>query len=297
MIAPRLCTVAWLAAGASPAMATEPQPVAAEAWEEREPSVSPDGRWLVYLADPDGDGRSDLMRMHLTGKARGAETLARGVESPAAWSADGRRLLVARVDAGRGAALAWFDVGRRRFGPSLPAPVAGGGRATMPAVSPDGRTIAYTWQRGDAFALYRARIDGSSPERVLADDGRDLWPRFSRDGAFVYFFSRRGTAGQEDDVYRQPLAGGVPQRLTDAAEHDFTPEPSPDGRYLAFASQRDGAPALYVMRLSDGRTRRLSAPGVRVAQPAWHPDGRSIFATSRIEGGKGDIVRYSFGPF
>ncbi|MGH0035265.1 MAG: TolB family protein [Myxococcota bacterium] len=56
------------------------------------------------------------------------------------------------------------------------APVGKGARdETMPAVSPDGRHVAYVTEEGEFDRLFVRRIDGSG-DRVLLDDGSVAWP-------------------------------------------------------------------------------------------------------------------------
>ena len=79
--------------------------------------------------------------------------------------------------------------------------------ARFPALSPDGRTLAFSW-RGD---IWTASIDGGAATRLTAHQAYDAWPVFSSDGRRIAFASNRDG---NDDVFVTTTDGGTPQRLT-----------------------------------------------------------------------------------
>jgi len=79
--------------------------------------------------------------------------------------------------------------------------------ARFPAVSPDGRTLAFSW-RGD---IWVAPIDGGQATRLTVHQAYDAWPVFSSDGRRIAFASSRDG---NDDVYVTTVEGGPPTRLT-----------------------------------------------------------------------------------
>ena len=65
-------------------------------------------------------------------------------------------------------------------------------RHRRPAVSPDGRTIAWQTNRtGPTDDIFLAGIDGSNQRRLTVSDANDGHPWFSRDGRFIVFESDR----------------------------------------------------------------------------------------------------------
>ena len=90
-----------------------------------------------------------------------------------------------------------------------------------PQLSPDGRAVAYTvapaGQREEhpLRAIWLAATDHSAPPRPLtAGVANDTMPRWSPDGAALYFLSDRVKRG-EAQLYRLPLDGGEAVALTD----------------------------------------------------------------------------------
>src|SRR5690242_7453775 len=78
--------------------------------------------------------------------------------------------------------------------PCLPATASAGPIVlpSQPAVSPDGKQIAFSWQ-GD---IWTAPIDGGRARRLSTHEARDMRPVYSPDGKQIAFVSDRGIGPQ-----------------------------------------------------------------------------------------------------
>jgi dipeptidyl aminopeptidase/acylaminoacyl peptidase len=115
-------------------------------------------------------------------------------------------------------------------------------RISEPAVSPDGRSIA--------FVL-------TEPDYDAAKQSADLW-------------------------VTPADASGPPRRLTFTKAPETGPVWSPDSTRLAFVTRREGdeAAQVYVMPMSGGEAQRITSVPGGAANPQWRPDGKAILFES-----------------
>lgn len=172
-------------------------------------------------------------------------------------------------------------------------------RASAPAVSPDGRFVAYAvrdtdWV-GNAFVTQVWLVDvGSGECRALTFGAKsNLAPAWSPEGGRLAFLSERGEKRQ---VWMLDLRGGEAEKLTAHEEGVTSFTWSPDGRSLAYVAPeakskerkaRDerygelernddvGSSNLWLQPVG-GRAKRLTSGTWAVGTPRWSPDGTRI---------------------
>ena len=86
------------------------------------------------------------------------------------------------------------------------------GAAQTPALSTDGRLLAYASDRGGngQFDIWLRQTTGGEPIRLTEGSGSKTNPQFSPDGSKIYYLS----AGS---VFEVPTLGGVARRLIERA--------------------------------------------------------------------------------
>lgn len=100
-----------------------------------------------------------------------------------------------------------------------------------PAISPDGKTIAFSF-KGD---IYTVSSRGGQAVPITLHPAHDFMPVWSADGNSIAFASDRYG---NFDVYLMPKAGGAPKRLTFHSSSDYPWSFSPDGKMVLFSSSR-----------------------------------------------------------
>jgi Tol biopolymer transport system component len=137
----------------------------------------------------------------------------------------------------------------------------------QPAVSPDGKAVAYTVADENKSEIWTSRLDAAKPEfRTL---GRE--PRFSANG-FEIVYTHVDLNGN-DDIWKLDIRNGAAEQVTDAEEIDVTPDWSLDGRSIAFASARGGAISVWTMPSSGGKRLRINDSGYA---PRYSADSKLI---------------------
>jgi hypothetical protein len=182
-------------------------------------------------------------------------------------------------------------------GPIWKVPTAGGEPASITtksgnyvhAWSPDGKRLAFSSDRGKGLDLFSISPDGGSERRLTTNPRADDAPQYSPDGRWIYFLSDR--AGTRD-VWRMPATGAGPgdtkaERITSDDREDAAPHPSPDGKFLFDASYPARSNFNAIDR--DILIRRLPLSGARSA--ATKPTD-----VARIVGGHGTLGARPFSP-
>ncbi len=161
------------------------------------------------------------------------------------------------------------------------------GMTTTPALSPDGKMVAYASDReGDGtLDLWVQQVSGGKPLRLTNSPGNDWYPDFSPDGTKIVFRSERNGGG----IYMIDVLGGDARRIADAGT---APRFSPDGSQIAYvvipASLESRLFDLYLVPAKGGAPRPFH-PEFRTgfvsqgAAPVWSPDGKALLFDGALD--------------
>ncbi len=153
-----------------------------------EPAWSPDERIVTFLASGERTTTGNVWRQPLDGSDL-ARLMIRSDRplSEQVWKADGSGLIVRTTTPtqGHGDLLATSSLSD-----SVAAPLVTSNRAEYsPAVSPDGRWLAYSSDLTGRFEVYVVPLAAPQSTRLLVSSGGGSSPRWSSDGRSLYFIS------------------------------------------------------------------------------------------------------------
>jgi Tol biopolymer transport system component/DNA-binding winged helix-turn-helix (wHTH) protein len=184
-------------------------------------------------------------------------------------------------------ALRMFSTSREQFstgGEVLPL-VAMPGQQDTPAISPDGRQVAFSYSGGPNPGIYVALIGGEKPLQLTQrdDDGNPAWSPDGKQIAFVRF----NEFGDQKKLYVIPALGGSERLLYTVAAPKWAQcngmSWSPDGKSLIFpeALDKSAKSRLSILSLSDLTARPLTSSINQQydCDPVFSPDGIRVAFT------------------
>jgi Tol biopolymer transport system component len=253
----------------------------------RDPAISPDGKWVVYVNALSGN--QDIYLQSTTGQS----TINLTKDSPSddttpAFSPDGDFIAFRSERDGGGL----FVMGRT--GESVRRLTTTG---FQPAWFPGGEQIVYVTEsvpavesRFNVSELWIVPASGGEPKRLFAGDA--VQPRVSPHAKRIAFWgvpaddTQKRMSGVNRDIWTVEADGTKPVRVTSDDGYDWNPCWSPDGRWLYFISSRSGSMNLWRVSIDEesgatrGEPQPLTAPASYIRHFSLAADGKvAAFAT------------------
>jgi len=248
---------------------------------EQIPSLSPNGRWVVYSGE--GPEHQDILLQSVSGHTPFNLTEDSGAENmQPSFSPDGERIAFRSSREGGGI----FVMGRT--GEAVRRVTREG---FNPSWSPDSTRLVYSTEsvglnplNWDGRAgIWVVEVDTGEIHELRESDG--VQPSWSPGGDRIAFVSRIGDPIQMD-ISTIPATGGEKVTVTNDSATDWSPVWSPDGRSIHFASDRSGSMNLWRIAVdgqsgeAQGEPEPLTTPATYLAHPSLSGDGSRITYSS-----------------
>lgn len=157
------------------------------------------------------------------------------------------------------------------------------GLSTFPALSRDGKLLAFASDRGKEgnLDIWVQQIGGQDPIRLTSDPADESDPSFSPDGTRVAFRSERDGGG----IYVVPALGGTAVLL---ARGGREPRFSPDGRWVAYWTGRGagfqrGSSQIFAVEAGGGQPKPVHPEMAAAVSPIWSPRGDALLVLGRLD--------------
>ena len=160
--------------------------------------------------------------------------------------------------------------------PVYTALTADSGLSFEPAISPDGKLLAWASDRAGEGSLdiWVRQLPIGRPVRVTDDPADDREPDFSPDGSRIVFSSDRGGGG----LYIVSPFGGEARKIAARGHH---PHFSPDGKWIAYwtGERHPGLAGItWIVSSDGGEPKRIGPADAFAEDPVWTPDSKGVIA-------------------
>jgi Tol biopolymer transport system component len=296
-----------------------------EANEEYSPSWSPQSDRIAFVRQTPGKPCTIMVKQVPAGAEREVTHCKTSEESRVVWGSDGALYFVDAPSAGQTVRIVKFDMatGKRSDVTTPPAMIA---NDREPALSPDGRTLAFYRDQYPHSGIF-VRDLASGKERRITPDGLSVWGNGwtsdsrslivgtlqpAEPALWIYHLdgspAKRLTFNQQEfgrvvggpnntaavEVYTTrmsvvaPRAGSAPETLFEQNSDILDPDISSDGS-VVFVAYGTGGVGLIVKHPNSDPQKIASFQ--QVLNPHWSPDGKQIaFATAQGKRSKIGII-------
>ena len=266
--------------------------------EELEPTLSHDGKWILYTSFESGN--ADIYLQSVGGQ----RPISLTKDSPAddgqaAFSPDGERIAF-RSDRDGGGIFVMGRTGEAQR------------RVTNegfdPDWSPDGKHLIYSTvtapistSRTALGQLRRVQVDNGQVTMLTEEDA--LNPAWSPNGKYIAYWGLGRTVGGAPtssvrDIWVIPESGGTPWRVTSDEPVDWSPMWNADGSYLYYVSNRGGSMNLWRIAIdpetgkAEGAPEAATTPASYVGRARMSASGQTLVYEARS--GSSNIHRATF---
>ncbi|OGD14164.1 MAG: hypothetical protein A2V76_07570 [Candidatus Aminicenantes bacterium RBG_16_63_14] len=263
------------------------------------PSISPDGKSLVFLSTRDlfsidlylADADKGTIRRKIISTAVDPhfESI-QFIRSAGAWDAKGEKFVFGGVAKGR-PVLTIIDMKKDKIEREIPFGELA--EILSPAWSPDGRYITFTALTGGISDLFIYDLTDNVLKQMTRDVFADLQPVWSPDGKTIAFVTERFSTNLEwVDVGNYELAlldvesGRIQKLLAFPIGKNINPQWTADSRALYFLSDQNGKTDLYRIDVASAKIAQVTnlytgISGITALSPAISvalETGRVVFS-------------------
>jgi dipeptidyl aminopeptidase/acylaminoacyl peptidase len=248
------------------------------------PTWSPDGKWIAYMSDYDGDEQWDIFLVSpKTGQVVNLTNTREIAEESPAWSPDGRYLAyMVKPKTSSVFEIDVYDTVLRDV-KHLTTGTAKDRMNVAPIWSKDGKFIVYTQEqsKGTDSNVFVVEVATAQSTLLTPHDGERTYSAndVSPDGKSVLITSNAGDG--YDNVGLLDIASKKIRWLTQDKWEISGESFSPDGKFLTYTANVDGNTDIYLYDVASGKAHALPLPKgvnhVAGTSPFTHDNSRLLY--------------------
>lgn len=249
--------------------------------DDRYASYSPDGKLIVFESNRDGNWEIYLM----DGAGQNIRRLTNNDadDRRPTWHPNAKKVL---FESNRSGVNQLYTVKIASGKEQILKGQSFSGEPIFAAFSPNGKNIAVSIQDSEQegrIVLWDKK--GKLTKELVQNEHRNFYPKWSKKGEEILFFSRKDTNNEDDEIYRLHIKTGLYKRLTEWPKHNFCPSWSADNNQIAYVTSMEGTrPEIYIMHADGSNKQRITFNENGETLPNWHPTENKLLITAYRNG-------------
>jgi serine/threonine protein kinase/sugar lactone lactonase YvrE len=249
--------------GKPKAVAKSAVPITSFAWK-------PDSRTIVYGSGAISTG--ELWQVTMDGGRTLAPFVLEGASDQITIASKGARMAYVLQNLDANILRVPLDQAGRKNQPAPQKLFASVREEMDPAISPDGKSIAFVSNRSGHWNLWRGNADGAGLRELAAEPLLPFHPAWSGDSREIAFESE---ASGKSEIWLISAEGGQPWRLVAMPGGAQVPAWSRDGKRVLFYTNAQGSRQIWEIAATGGTPIQLTRGGSY--DPSESPDGRYLY--------------------
>jgi len=228
-----------------------------------------DGNWQIYIMDVNGNKQERII------------TSASNDRHPT-WHPY-KNIILFESDRTGINELYTYDLSDRKL---KKVPIDLKGNKMYAQFAPNGMELIFNYKvRNNNYNVYTISIKGKRRKKIIDNAFANTYPRYTRRGDAILYFSKKHTENVNDEVYVHNIIINKDKRLTNSTVNNNFADWSNNGVRIAYSSTAEsGNQEIFFMNKDGSSNRQITFDSGGSTLPNWSPKDINLLITGQRQG-------------
>lgn len=152
--------------------------------------------------------------------------------------------------------------------------------------APNGMELIFNYKvRDNNYNVYTISVKGKRLKKIIDNAFENAYPRYTRKGGAILYFSKKHTKNVNDEVYVRNNVINKDKRLTNSSQNSNFANWSNNGARIAYSSMTEsGNSEIFFMNKDGSSKRQITFNSGGNTLPNWSPKDINILITGKRNG-------------